>query len=125
MSQSNVTPVVNALIAGGVTSGIGLFVADWNGLANAQAMLAKSSGPFPVIGVQYEDAGSYDLDVWLTSWLSNRSGKKVTVMQAPPGQWNDPKAWTWKECIVVGAGLDGNLHVFTFSPSTGVWSKTE
>ena len=125
MSQSNVTSVVNALIAGGVTSGVGLFVADWNGLANAQAMLAKSSGPFPVIGVQYEDAGSYDLDVWLTSWLSNRSGKKVTVMQAPPGQWNDPKAWSWTQVITVGKGLDGNLHVFTFNAANGTWQKTE
>jgi hypothetical protein len=49
-SASNVTPVVNALIAGEVKSGIGLFVADWNGRANAVEMLDKYGGPSPSSG---------------------------------------------------------------------------
>lgn len=45
-SRSNVTPVVNALIHGGVESGIKLFVADWSlSKEAAVAELAKSSGP--------------------------------------------------------------------------------
>ena len=124
-SQGNVTSVVNALIAGGVTSGIGLWVANWNlSAAQAEAGLANSSGPFPVIGYQYEDAGSYDLDVWLSSWLGNRS-KKGAVMQSPPGQWNNAATWSWKEVTIIGTGLDGNLHVFTFNPASGEWAKTE
>ena len=75
MSGSNVTPVVNALIAGGIHSGVGLFLAEWNGRDFAVAKLEASSGPFPVIGVQYEDAGSYDLDLFLTSWLVKVSRK--------------------------------------------------
>ena len=75
MSGSNVTPVVNALIAGGVHAGVGLFVAAWNGREYAVEQLNKSGGPFPVVGVQYEDAGSYDLDLFLASWLNNRSKK--------------------------------------------------
>jgi len=75
MSGSNVTPVVNALIAGGIHSGVGLFLAEWNGRDFAVAKLEASSGPFPVIGVQYEDAGSYDLDLFLTSWLVKVSKK--------------------------------------------------
>lgn len=125
-SQSNVTNVVNALIAGGVTSGIGLWVASWGSMTGAQAAakLASSGGPFPVIGYQYADAGLYDLDVWLTSWTGNVS-KKGIIMDSPPGQWNDPETWTWKEVSVIGVGLDGNLHVFSFDPQTGKWAETE
>ena len=124
-SQSNVTSVVNAL--SGVT-GIGLFIANWN-LTKEQAAegLAKSAGPYPVIGYQYEDAGLYDLDVWLTSWTSNVSKKGVPPVsaEAPPGQWLDAATWTWADCILVGKGLDGNLHVFTFNPQKGTWTETE
>lgn len=123
-SQSNVTNVANALTAGNVT-GIGLWIANWS-LTREQATteLAKSGGPFPVIGYQYEDAGFYDLDVWLASWTGNVSKKGVT-MDSPPGQWNDPETWTWKEVSVIGVGLDGNLHVFSFDPQIGKWAETE
>ena len=126
-SASNVTAVVNALIAGKVTSGVGLFVADWtNSRAAAIAVLNISGGPFPVIGVQYADKGTYDADVFLTSWLNNRSKKGTTMtMQPPPGQWQDAAAWSWKEAALIGTGLDGNLHVFTFDPASGSWTKTE
>lgn len=121
-SASNVTSVVNALIAGGVHSGVGLFVADWtNSRAAALAKLETSGGPFPVTGVQYQDAGTYDLDLFLTSWLAEVSGKAV-VPQVPPGQWLNPAAWTWKAVTLAGTGLDGKQHVFTFSPETGVWT---
>lgn len=121
-SKGNLTPVVNALIAGGITSGIGLWVADWTYSRDAAvAMLAASGGPFPVIGVQYSDqggGGKYDLDVFLTSWLENVSAPPV-----PPGQWNDPAAWTWAIAVLAGTGLDGNAHAFTFTGTS--WIKTK
>ena len=128
-SQSSLTAVANALVKGGVPK-LAFWVADWNGYPNAMKMLGASSGPFPVIGVQYADNGSYDSDVFLTSWLTNRSKKKVkngttVTPKAPPGQWDDAAAWTWQEASVIGTGLDGKLHVFTFSPSTGEWVKAE
>ena len=127
MSASNVTNVVNVLTAGGVT-GIGLWVASW-GMTRDQAAadLAKSAGPYPVIGYQYGDAGLYDLDVWLSSWVNTVSKKGVPPVSAetPPGQWLDASTWTWKEVSLIGVGLDGNLHVFSFNPQTGKWTETE
>jgi hypothetical protein len=74
-SRSNLTPVCNALADARVT-GVGLWVADWtDDRAAAVAELATSSGPYPVIGVQWQDAGRFDRDVFLESWLSVRSAK--------------------------------------------------
>lgn len=75
MSASNVTNVANALVAGGVTSGVGLWVADWN-LTQAQAVqdVLTASGPFPVVAVQFTDSpGFYDVDVFSGAWLADQS----------------------------------------------------
>lgn len=54
LSGSNVTPLVNALIAAGITSGVYLGVAHPGmSLAEAQAILDQSGGPFPIVYVQY------------------------------------------------------------------------
>lgn len=74
-SLSNVTPNVNALIAGGVTSGVGLWIAKWDGNSAADVIaLAQASGPFPVIGFQFADDGPFDADVFSTTWLTTVSG---------------------------------------------------
>lgn len=128
-SQSNLTPVCNALAAAKVT-GIRLIVANWSDTKDAAvAMLQASSGPYPVAGVQYEDAGAYDLDVFLASWVNTRSApakpaaKPAPKPAAPPGQWNDPAAWTWADVTVTGTGLDGKLHSFAYSRQANVWAK--
>lgn len=79
MSQIDVTPVVNALIAGGVNSGVGLFIANWN-LTDAQAVaeVMAAAGPFPIIGVQFHNAGNYDVSIVSTAWLNNVSGAQVS-----------------------------------------------
>jgi len=47
-------------------TGVGLFVADWTGSRDAAAaMLAGSSGPYPVIIVQWADESARDVDVFL------------------------------------------------------------
>lgn len=73
-SASNVTPLVNALIAGGVTSGVGLWVANWN-LTQAQAYadVVNAAGPYPIIGVQWASGTYYDTDVFSGSWLARVS----------------------------------------------------
>jgi hypothetical protein len=83
-SASNVTANVNALIAGGVRSGVGLWVANWN-LTSAQSVaeVLAASGPFPVIGVQYTDEGDLDLDVFSAVWLDTVSGKPAPQPPAP------------------------------------------
>ncbi len=76
-SASNITAVVNTLIAGGITSGIGLGVADYS-VSEAEATLAvaNASGPFPVVWYQYSDqggGGTYDLGIFSVPWLANVS----------------------------------------------------
>jgi hypothetical protein len=75
MSLSAVTPVVNALIAGGIHSGPGLWIANWNlSAAEAAALIHASGGPFPVIGVQHRNAGLYDVSEFSKPWLDAVSG---------------------------------------------------
>ena len=105
-SASNVTGVVNALIAGGVKSGCGLWVANWNlSRDQAAAEVAKASGPFPVIGVQYANGPLYDFDVFDSGWLARQSaappsvphrhvtsgGDTLATLAAARGM--DPAAW--------------------------------
>jgi hypothetical protein len=126
MSASNVTSVVNALVAGGISSGVGLFVAHW-GLTNAQAAseLAAASGPFPVQAIQFEDEGAFDVSLVDSTWLSNRSGAKKPAadVAVPPGQWAGGGTWTWTEAAVSGTGLDGKLHSFSMGSGKNQWVK--
>lgn len=128
-SRSSLTAVCNALAAARVT-GVGLWVADWTGdRAAAVAMLEASSGPYPVIGVQYANAGEYDKDVFLESWVSARSAvpgpqpAPAPKPAVPPGQWDDPAAWTWAQAAVTGIGEDGKMHAFAWSPASNTWAK--
>ena len=58
-SASAVTSVVNALNAGGVISGVGLWVASWGiGEPAAAGDVLKAAGPFPVITEIGMSAGS-------------------------------------------------------------------
>lgn len=73
-SASNVHLVVNALVNGGVRSGVGLYVASW-GIGEQEAMseVEQASGPFPIIGVQYSSGVFYDYDVFSATWLNHVS----------------------------------------------------
>jgi hypothetical protein len=89
MSLASVTPVVNALAAGGISSGVSLWVANWNlTSAEATALVQHAGGPFPIVAVQYRNAGLYDVSVFSKPWLSAVSGDPP----APPpakfhGEW--------------------------------------
>ena len=71
MSQSGVTEVVNALVAGGISSGVGLWIANFS-LTQAQAtqMVLSASGPFPVIAVQFRNTPAFDVSVFSSDWLA-------------------------------------------------------
>ena len=119
-SASKLTDVCNALQTAGIT-GIGLWVANWSeGRAAAVAQVEQASGPYPVIGVQWADAGTHDLDVFSAAWVNARSVRAVA--EPPPGQWADPKAWTWADAIVIGTGLDGRVHAFGMRPGAP-WAR--
>jgi hypothetical protein len=119
-SRSLITEVVNALIAGGITAGIGLAIADFSGgEAKATAEVANSVGPFPVVWRQFSSGQFYDYGVFSVPWLAHVS---KPIPQSPPGQWNDPNKWTWAEVAIAGAGLDGKFHAFLLTPA-GTWSQ--
>ena len=84
MSQSTVTPVVNALIAAGITSGVYIWLAAPMTQAMAVAELEKAGGPFPIRGIQYLFMGDHDVSLFDTGWIT--SGSKKTPAQPPtPG----------------------------------------
>jgi len=78
VSKSQVTPLVNGLIAEGVTSGPRLIIADWNNMEEQDiALVNAASGPFPLAGYQWKSSQFYDWDVWSAEWLA-------VVSKAPP-----------------------------------------
>lgn len=80
---SNLSAVCNSLVAGGVTSGVGIWLANWSLNASAAAaQVVAGSGPFPVIAVQFSDAGLYDISVFSTTWLDTMSGGAESVISA-------------------------------------------
>jgi hypothetical protein len=84
-SQVNVTPVANVLTGAGLADGsVGLFIANWN-LSQVQAVaeVLAASGPFPVHGLQFQNAGSFDIDVFSSAWLDARSGPARQAYGAP------------------------------------------
>lgn len=85
-SQVNVTPVANVLTGAGLADGsVGLFIANWNlSQVEAVAEVLAASGPFPVHGLQFRNAGSFDIDVFSAAWLSARSGPA-------PGSFGPPR----------------------------------
>lgn len=86
-SASSITPVVNALIGGGVTSGVGLWVANWSiGEATALADVLNASGPFPIVAVQYASGQFYDTNVFSEAWLGRVSGTGPRAHYAQAGQ---------------------------------------
>ena len=88
-SASKLTEVCNALQTAGIT-GIGLWVANWSeGRAAAVAQVEQASGPYPVIGVQWADAGTHDLDVFSAAWVNARTVRAVA--EPPPGPVGGPE----------------------------------
>ena len=89
MSLASVTTVANALVAGGITSGVSLWIANWNlAEAEARALVAFAGGPFPVIGVQYGNRGSYDVSVMSVPWLAAVSAAPVIAHPAAPAAFH-------------------------------------
>lgn len=82
---SNVTGVVNALVAAKIAGGVSLWLANWNlNEAEAAALVTLANGPWPVVGVQYANAGAYDVSVFSAAWLARVSGGAPVTPPAPP-----------------------------------------
>lgn len=77
-ARHNATPVVNALIGAGITSGIGLAVAA-PGISDAAAisMIESTHGtPWPIIWVQNRMGGTYDAGFASVHWLDTVSSAR-------------------------------------------------
>lgn len=126
-SEDSVTNTVNALVKGGVET-CPLGVADYSYThAEAVSLIESASGPYPIVWVQYNDNGAYDVDVFSKEWLDNVSKKGGSIVApkptVPPGQWNNAQEWDWTEAVLIGTGTDGNLYTFAYNPATGEWIK--
>lgn len=122
MSASLITETVNSLISGGVKSGPGLVVANWN-LSEPQAVqdVVDAAGPFPIVGVQFRNQqGIYDINVFSGDWLARQSAR-APAPAVPPGQWKDASQWAWKDVTVVGTGLDGHLYMWEYNEIANTW----
>jgi hypothetical protein len=84
LSAGNVTALANALINAGVTHGVGLVVANWD-LTKAEAVadVMAAAGPFPIVGVQFQSLATYDINVFDSTWVHDRSGVKPPQQAGP------------------------------------------
>lgn len=72
VSAAGLTPVANALQAAKITSGVFLWIANWNLTAQqADTDVLTGSGPWPIVAVQYKSTASYDLSVVSGAWWGN------------------------------------------------------
>lgn len=120
MSANNVTAVANALVSGGVVSGVGLWVANWNLTEpEAVAQVLAASGPFPIRGVQFASGQTFDMSVFDSTWLATVSGKPNpgTVLPAPPGRWE-------RGVVLAGIGTDGNVWTTRYVENHG-WTAPQ
>lgn len=91
-SRSNITPIVNELLANGITHGVNLWVAEEATAAEAAAEVTAGNGPFPIVGRQYLFLPDHDVSVVSTLWLGD-------IAQNTPGQPPRPGAQAgWKFC---------------------------
>lgn len=116
-SADNVTPVVNALIAGGVNNGVGLWIAHF-GISEPTAVAAvqNAAGPFPIIAFQYDNGPTFDFDVFSDHWVNNVSRTPIP----PPVDWTANSGWV----KVNGSGFWFNHNDGTLGyEDNGLWRK--
>lgn len=90
-NMSTVTAAVNALAGAGITHGVNLWVAGEMPQAAAEKLVDNASGPFPVIGVQYQFLSLFDVSTVSDTWLRTVSGKPA----APPAGPGTQQSWRW------------------------------
>lgn len=97
-------------------------IAELTNRTDAVGKVSTAAGPFPRIWHQYAFGQAFDSGIVSVDWLKNVSGKVAVTPQVPPGQWKDPKSWSWAAVGILGVGLNGELYAFTYDPATGKWT---
>jgi hypothetical protein len=114
-ARSSVTPVVNQLLANGITHGVNLFIAAEADAAEAAAEVSSASGPFPVVGRQYLFRTDYDVSVVSGPWLRDIAHPAPVVPPGPGTQagWKFCRkcmCLTWAAQQAVSACAAGGQH---------------
>lgn len=92
MNEPNVTPVVNTLIAAGITSDVNLWVAQEMPPHAAIEKLNAAGGPFPIVGIQYGFETDHDVSLFSNTWLNTVSARPPASHPAPGTQAG------WRHC---------------------------
>jgi hypothetical protein len=120
VSAASVHIAANALVNGGVKSGVGLAIANWNLTEPAAAQnVIDRAGPFPVVWLQYADGGNWDLDVFSTAWLNARSGAPKPQGYGAPRNLkatggHDSVRLTWQPPGTAGLPDPADYEVFIY-----------
>lgn len=119
---SNLDRAIAACNSAGLT-GVPFAIPELTNRTDAVTKVSTATGPFPRIWQQYKFAVPFDSGIVSVDWLKNVSRIVPPVIPTiPPGQWKNPNEWTWKAVAMIGQGLDGKLHVFSYDPATGKWT---
>jgi hypothetical protein len=75
ISLSQTTELANKFVSSGIRSGPRLVIADWDWTkTEAISHVMHSEWPFPVVGVQFKNAGDFDVNVFSGDYVRTRSG---------------------------------------------------
>ena len=76
-----------------------------------------------VVAIQWGFSNpNFDISVVFDESWPNVATPTV-IPQVPPGQWHDPKQWTWQQVQIIGRGLDNVLYTFEYREKTGTWVR--
>lgn len=98
VEESELTPVANTLNASGITDGVNLWLSSPMSAAAAEHMVETASGPFPIVGVQYDFGPEFDVSVVSKAWLDNVSKPPVishlhSTYEAQMEYWKPGFGW--------------------------------
>jgi hypothetical protein len=82
MNHSTMTPVANALVAAGITSGVSFWLAELMSYPTAAKLVTEAGGPYPVVGAQYEFNDTHDVSVVNAGWFANVSRRTPATAPA-------------------------------------------
>lgn len=89
-SKSNVTPLCNSLKAANLTD-VPLWVADYSiSAGDAEAAVKSGSGPWPIVGYQFQNTMAYDISVFSSDWLNRMAGTPAVQTTADTPYTNIP-----------------------------------
>lgn len=113
MSSSTVTPAANVMVAAGLATPVPIWLAAPMPEQTAITLVQEASGPFPIIGVQYEFHPTYDVSVVSSAWLNDVNGRPVIPAPEPGTQAG------WRYCNKCSTLFYGPGQAVSHCPAGG------